>query len=929
MGPASIFISYRRSDAPGHAGRLYDWLKLWFDAGELFYDSASIEAGDVFPQRIEAAVNAAKVVLVLIGPDWLSEINRRAVMPGVDFVRAEVESALRLNSVNGNPRVIPVLLGGARPPSLDHMHETLHAGLQRLPSLHVYEFHGNDSNWGHQFVRLRELIAGVQGVSPPRYRPPAGEPKPSRVIDHLLSPHFRDPTEALARVRETLLADGNVAVVVPAALYGMGGVGKTQLALKYSHEYRENYAGVWWFRAESDNTLQLDAHGACLAVGAVLADGEPPSISFKRWLSHQEQSWLLVFDNAESVTALRPHLPQGGSHHVLITSRDPAWGGVARPIELAVWSEEEGADFFATRLPESGRNDLRRLSRALGGLQLALEQAAAFLEQTRGSVAGYCTQIEGVDTAALVLDEGRASTGYERSVLATLSLAFPHLSTVAQQLLSICAFFSAEPIPERYFLEGAEFLPETLANVAKQALEWERTVGELRHFGIVERIDVPLLDCTPGQSDEGVEKALLLHRLTLEVARHALTMAVENGPRAQQLLRAQCPSDAKDPKQWPRFTALLPHLINLDRLRFQDWLDRRAHSRMLDCVASYLREGKALYRESERILRSALELNRADFGEEHPVTLATMNNLAATLRAQGNLSGARSLQEQALSISRRVLGDEHQATLAMMTNLAEILRSQGDLSGTSALQEQVLSIGRRVLGEEHPGTLVTMNNLAGTLQAQGDLRGARALQEKSLSVIRCMLGEEHSDVLASMNNLASMLREQGDLDGARVLHEHVVAICCRVLGEEHPNTLISMSNMAETQMQGDVSGARVLKERVLSVRRRVLGEEHPDTLKSMHTLAVALWAQGDVDGARTLHEQALSTRRRVLGDRHSDALTSMSDLALTLWRLGACDEAEALMTEAVEGRVSKLGTEHPHTQASINNLSAMRAERNK
>ena len=171
---ASIFISYRRSDAAGHAGRLFDRLEQWFGADELFYDRDSIDSGDMFPQRLEDAVNAAKIVLVLIGPDWLAEINERAALPSVDFVRVEVESALRLRAANRTPKVIPVLMGGAKPPSMPELHETLRETLAQLPALDAHEFHGKNVDWDQQFVRLRELIASVAGVSAPRYgRPPA------------------------------------------------------------------------------------------------------------------------------------------------------------------------------------------------------------------------------------------------------------------------------------------------------------------------------------------------------------------------------------------------------------------------------------------------------------------------------------------------------------------------------------------------------------------------------------------------------------------------------------------------------------------------------------------------------------------------------------------------------------------------------------
>ncbi|MBC7727781.1 MAG: toll/interleukin-1 receptor domain-containing protein, partial [Microbacteriaceae bacterium] len=252
---ASIFISYRRSDAAGHAGRLHDRLAQWFDAGELFFDTEHIRPGDHFPQRLIDGTDGAKVVLLLIGADWLSEINGRAVLADTDFVRSEVEHALRRLGEANAPTVIPVLMGAAKLPAAADLHETLRAGLLPLRPLDPHTFQGKNADWQHQFVRLRERIAAVPGVPAPSYRAPAGTVQPYRVIEHSLSPHFSDPNDTLAEVQRTLEASGAAAVVSPAAIYGMGGVGKTQLALKYSLAFRDRYAGVWWFRAEADSSL--------------------------------------------------------------------------------------------------------------------------------------------------------------------------------------------------------------------------------------------------------------------------------------------------------------------------------------------------------------------------------------------------------------------------------------------------------------------------------------------------------------------------------------------------------------------------------------------------------------------------------------------------------------------------------------------------
>ena len=163
---AAVFIIYRRADAAGHAGRLHDRLKCWLDPEDVFYDLDHIEPRDDFPKRIQKAVSDAKVVLVLIAPNWLAELTRRATLSAVDWVRAEVGWALRLNAATGSPKVIPVLLGGAPPLTPSDLNP--YPALRPLANLEAHELQGKNADWEHQFVRLCELIAGVPGVPVPR-----------------------------------------------------------------------------------------------------------------------------------------------------------------------------------------------------------------------------------------------------------------------------------------------------------------------------------------------------------------------------------------------------------------------------------------------------------------------------------------------------------------------------------------------------------------------------------------------------------------------------------------------------------------------------------------------------------------------------------------------------------------------------------------
>ena len=955
----SVFISYRHTDTGGHAGRLFDRLSRWFDAGEVFFDVDTFDAGDVFPERIERAIRAAKVVLVVIGPGWLDKLNTRAADKQTDYVRQEVAAAIQRQTAGEGVLVLPVLMGGAGMPSREELHSDLQGELGRLSDYQAHTFQGNQADWDHQFVQLREAIARVGGVPKPSFRSPSEVEQPYHVLDDLLSFHFQDPENRLQELYESLEARSSVVAVARSALHGMGGVGKTQLALKYTLDYRDRYAGVWWFRAESEGALQADAGKLCEYGKVFVPDGERPSQALKRWLERKEGRWLLVFDNAAEPDALRPHLPQTGNHHLIVTSRNSVWGGIATPVELDTWTTEQGVRFLAGRLSGGEREESAALARDLGGLPLALEQAASYLEATGATAGVYRRLLDGVNAEGEILDEteGNSATGYGRSVAKTLSVAFEKLSPPARRLLRLCAFAAPEPVPEWLFREAGDLLSDSLANTVGDDVAWNRIVAELRRYGLAGRI-----------SDQETGHALVLHRLTQQVVRTRLATPARDCGVFQAVLASACTGDPGHPDHWPRYAALAEHVIQLDRFSPHGSLDPEKTFGLLNQVALFLRFRSVLYTDAVRLLRRAIDIANEQWGDSHPDTLMSMNNLALTLRArgdrgdlgeaqelqvrvlegcrqalgeshpntfksmgnlastlyeQGDLGEARELQERVLEGCRRVSGEEHRDTLTSMNNLAVTLREQGDLQGARELQEQVLEARRRVSGEEHRDTLTSMHNLAETLHAQGDLRGARELQERVLEIQRRVTGEEHPDTLASMNNLAVMLNAQGDFEGARKLRERVLEDRRRVLGESHPETLTSMNNLASTlRALGELVTARKLEEQVLEGRRRVLGESHPDTLKSTGNLASTLRAQGDLVTARELHEQVLKVLRQVLGEEHPDTLASMNDLALTLRAQGDLGGARELLGQVLEGRRRVLGEEHPGTLMSMNNLAS-------
>src|SRR6266508_3164222 len=676
----------------------------------------------------------------------------------------------------------------------------------------------------------------VGAAEAPRF--PAELP-PTWNVPHHPNPYFTGRELLLTEVHARLTA--SELAVRRVALTGLGGGGKTQLAVEHAYRQRADYDLVWWVRGEQPATLLGDyaalAGHSPLAADLKLAKDTPQEaavVAVRAWLERHHR-WLLLFGHAAEPQAVAELLPRSGTGHVLVTSRtETGWEHLAIPLPVGVLASTDAAGFLLARTGERGpaaEAAARILATTLGGLPLALEQAGAYVAATGiVTLAGYA---ELFATRALELLRRGQPFGYQHTVATTWSLALQRLEDsepAAVGLLTLAAFLSPDDLPQPLLTAHHDELPEPFAAAASDSLALADTVAALRRYSLV-RV---------------VADGLFVHRVLQTVVRAALDASAERAWAGVglRLLRAGFPHDCVEVGNWPECERLLPHVL---------------------AVADH---GQRLEVEPE-------------------AWLWLLGQAAVYLWSRGQYWQALTLQEEALVGYRRVLGDDHPNTLNSMNNLAETRRALGDLQGARDLHEQALAGRRRVLGDDHPNTLTSMNNLALTRRALGDLQDARQLHEQTLAGYRRVLGDDHPNTLKSMNNLAETRRAQGDLQGARDLHEQALAGRRRVLGDDHPNTLGSMNNLAETRRDlGDLQGARDLHEQALAGYRRVLGDDHPNTLTSMNNLALTRRALGDLQGARDLHEQTLAGRRRVLGDDHPNTLNSMNNLAAVRRELG-------------------------------------------
>ena len=643
------------------------------------------------------------------------------------------------------------------------------------------------------------------------------------------NPRFTGRDWLLAAVRDRLLA-GDKAVVQ--AFQGLGGVGKTQLAIEYAYRFAGAYDLAWWINAEQAGLIgdQVAALGA--ALGCVQAGAGVEAVRTAVLGELRERGrWLLVFDNAENPADITGWLPGGGGH-VLITSRERTWAEVAVPVEVEVLARDESVALLRDRIAGLGVVDADRLADHVGDLPLAITQAAGFMAETAMPVAQYLELLR--THAGKLLDQATPGSSYPRSLATATWLIADRLDRddpAAAQLASVCAFLAPEPIPEDVFTSAPAELPGELGARAAEPLAWRQTLARLARQSLA-RID---------------QRGLVMHRLTQAILRDWLTPEQAAATRActETILAAANPGDPPNPVTWPRWAQLMPHLLAADLA-----VTGNRDLRWMACNACWYLLARGDTRTAHDLAADLRQYWRDRLGDDHENTRAIAYYLAWTLRELDQFAEACELNEDTLARDRRVQGEDHPNTLASASNLANDLRCLGEHQAARDLAEDTLARYRRLLGEDHPNTLISASNLTSDLVNLGEYQAARELDEDTLARRRRVLGEDHPDTLISASNLASLLRHLGEYQAARELDEDTLARRRRVLGEDHPNTLISASNLTSLLRHlGEYQAARELDEDTLARRRRVLGKDHPNTLASADDLAADLRALGEADGS--------------------------------------------------------------------------------
>jgi tetratricopeptide (TPR) repeat protein len=714
------------------------------------------------------------------------------------------------------------------------------------------------------------------------------------------------------------------------ALCGMGGVGKTQIAIEYLVTYTESYSHVFWISAASESQVVSGFENMARLLGVDIpepADPDKLRTNVLTWLN-REPNWLLVFDNLDEIQIVSPYLPRRvGSGHVLITSRDPNARDIpAQAVQVDIFDEDEAYQLLVLRAdlnedpPGDARAESIKIVTELGFLAIGVEQAAAYIRvQLDANVFKFLEIYH--RRRKEILAKRLTNWEYPESVATTWSLSFECVQNSnpnAALCLNLFAFLNSDGIIERFLEEGVVRLKgktrslQLLKSILDDSFLFHEALSDLAKFSLISRR----------------QEIIRIHRLVQAVLQDNmnpkelssyLSMVVE-------LIWAALPESKEENRQksWYFESQIAKPLLSI----IETGYGTEKLADVLQIVALILNE-EHKYTDAELLLVRAFDICSENPGAYRFKALGVMKNLAHVFEKRGKLPRSLVLLEKAFNCSTRIMGENHECTLDIMISIARCSRKLQQPKQALELDIKVWNVRRSTIGENHPETLAVMGYIAGDHRDLGWNQKAIEIGEQVLEVLRNSVGPEHLNTLHAMLQLVYTYYKSGRFDEAISVGTKLVEASQRLFGEDDFLTLKSMHDLAAVYHAASrAMDAIPLFEKVLEIETRTLGEHHPSTLMTKVNLSWQFVSIGQIDEAFDRLNATLDTARSALGEDHTVTLTCLGFLAEILRQRGDDVLSVRILEKVSEAQVRTMG-EHFSTLEALTRLANGYAQLNR
>lgn len=731
------------------------------------------------------------------------------------------------------------------------------------------------------------------------------------------NPFFTGREEVLKKLHAQLGIGQVVAPTQSSALHGLGGVGKTQIALEYAYRYALEYSAVFWIAAETEESIV----SSLLYIAKEFQmpgdrDQQRVVAAVQRWLLTHGQ-WLLIWDNVEDLDLLQRFLPAARSGAILITTRRQDLGTLAWGLDLLPMEEEEGLLLLLRRAkvlpPEATGEQVCQLAiqapalyaavlelvTILGGLPLALDQAGAYLEETRCGLPAYLDLFR-TRRDALLQRRGERIQDHPASVSTTFRLSITAAAgrhPAVRELLQVCALLQPDAIPEEIFLQGGKHLGPALEAVCCDPLEWDRVVGIACAYSLLSR--------------QPEEQTLSIHRLVQVVIQEGMSEQEQLVwlRRVIKALNATFPEVTY--QAWRQCERLQSHVLTCTTV-LQDQGGDQELAQVLRKMADYLRE-RSQYKQAESLYLRALGIEEQVLGSQHPDLAALLDGLAWVFLRQGKYEQAEAVFQRALRIQEQGEAQQPLFTARLLNGLGCLYWTQGKHEQAEAVFQRALRIQEQEGASQPLLSARLLNNLAELYSDQGKYEQAEPLFQRAVRIQEQVIGPQHPEVVYPLDGLATLYYRQEKYKLAAGLFQRALQIWEQAAGPQHlliAQLLIGLADVFTRQEKGEQ--AEALYRRALHIREQELGPEHPRVADVLNRLAVLSMRQGKEEmQTRQFFQRALQLREHGLGQDHPQTGQTLHDLALFEQKQGHLCEAFAFAERALSIYSQSLGEAHP------------------
>ena len=742
-------------------------------------------------------------------------------------------------------------------------------------------------------------------------------------------------------------------------LHGLGGIGKSQLAIEFAKKHRRDYTAVLWLNAKTEDTLKrsfaanarrlpkkcfthdlLDGPQDETALSAIL-------LEMKTWLNLPgNDQWLLIYDNVdnpkipdnkrEHAYDIRSYFPEAHQGSILVTTR---WKTlrIGHPLEVTKLSNDEESLSLLVRMSGRaiGEGDFlynvifrptlilridprtKDLLRKLDGLPLALATAGAFLGLNDMSVSDYLHHHE-----TSWLDLQRKSLpllSYEdQTIYSTWNLSYIDIrkeDKSAAKLLELWAYFDNRDLWYGLLKAGEKTAPGWFLDIIHTKLAFNSAMGKLRKHALIESLTE-----SDGYSMHNCVHAWVKSVLCTPIAFQNLELAVKC---VSQIVR-QDPS----PGDWIIKQRSFPHSEKCLQLLLL-WNDENKDSKTTEVlvanitsVLGELYDDRGKSTEAESMFQQALVVFENALGPDHKFTLRVAYHLGTLNREIGKLTKAESFLQRALTGYEKYFDQDSAVILALIDSLGTVYLVQGKLTDAELMYQRALAGRERLFGRNDTRTLNTVNNLGNLYEDQGKLTEAESMYQRALAGKEKAFGWDHTLTLNTVYNLAAFYRKQGKLNEAESMCQRALTGREKIFGRDHIKTLDTVNLLGNVyRNQGKLTKAESMYQRALTCFEKVLGRDHAKTLPTINSLGVLYIHQGKLKEAESMFQRALLSYTKNPPPNpkaHLDLFNVMGSLSRDLQDF---DSAKGFFKQAHEGYQELLGSQHGETIDALNQLN--------